>query len=138
MCLYVTFSSFSVLYHFEHDRPFFQLEHVSSFIQDQELIAVNFSISENSELFTNNWSCIIFCLKKTCHSCLFLIKIKTPFLMSINILRSNISKKNFRNSEFFWNTEMINWQIWGKKELQFYLFCISQYFDCENKFLLWN
>ena len=54
MCLYVTFSSFSVLYHFEYDRPFFQLEHVSSFIQDLELIAVNFSISENSELFTNN------------------------------------------------------------------------------------
>ena len=42
MCLYVTFSSFSVLYHFEHDRPFFQLEHVSSFIQDLELIAVQF------------------------------------------------------------------------------------------------
>ena len=118
MCLYVTFSSFSVLYHFEYDRPFFQLEHVSSFIQDLELIAVNFSISENSELFTNNWSCIIFCLKKPATVvCLFLIKIKTPFLLSINILRSNISKKNFRNSEFFWNTEMINWQIWGKKRV---------------------
>ena len=34
---------------------------------------------------------------------------------------------------------MIKTDKFGKKKvLQFYLFCIFQHFDCENKLLLWN
>ena len=46
-------------------------------------------------------------------------------------------KENFGDSESFWNTEIIKTDKFGKrKELQFYLFCVFQHFDHENKLLL--
>ena len=46
-------------------------------------------------------------------------------------------KENFRNSESFWNTEMIETDKFEKRKcyIQFYLFCVFQHFDYENKLI---